>query len=75
MLGLTALETQRLRGDLIEVFKIFKGLNDVKHINLFFALSNMELRGHGYKFQKQHVRLDVRKFLFAIRLEIVELLA
>ena len=35
----------------------------------------MELRGHGYKFQKQHVGFDVKKFFFAIRLEIVELLA
>jgi len=29
-LGLTTLET-RLRGNLIEVFKTFKGLNDVKY--------------------------------------------
>jgi len=31
MLGLTTLETHRLRGDLIEVFKIFKGLDNVRY--------------------------------------------
>ena len=30
-LGITTLETRRLRGDLIEVFKIFKGFDDIKH--------------------------------------------
>jgi ribonuclease P/MRP protein subunit RPP40 len=32
-LELTTLETRRLRGDLIEVFKIFKGLDNVDHKN------------------------------------------
>jgi ribonuclease P/MRP protein subunit RPP40 len=34
-LGLTTLETRQLRGDLIEVFKIFKGFN-ILHPNVFF---------------------------------------
>ena len=29
--SLTILETRRLRGDLIEMFKIFKGFNDVNY--------------------------------------------
>jgi len=30
---LTPLETRRLRGDLVEVFKIFRGLDDVNLVN------------------------------------------
>ena len=37
-LNLTTLETRRLCGDLIEVFKIFKGFDD-KDSNIFFELS------------------------------------
>jgi len=29
--GLTIRETRRLRGDLIEVFKMFKGFDNIKH--------------------------------------------
>ena len=36
--GLTTLETRRLRGDMIEVFKMFKGFDNIK-LNDFFMLS------------------------------------
>jgi len=32
--GLTTLETRRLRGDLTEMFKIFKGFDDVNYQKL-----------------------------------------
>ena len=51
MLGLTTLETRRLRGDLIEVFKIFKGFDNVTYAD-FFTLSDTGLRGHEYKLNK-----------------------
>jgi len=44
-LGLTTLETRRLCRDLIEVFKMFKGLDDVKPAD-FFTMSSTGLRGH-----------------------------
>ena len=59
-LGLTTLETRRLRGDLIEVFKIFKGLDDVKPTD-FFTMSNTGLRGHEFKLYKPQAHLDIRK--------------
>jgi len=59
--GLTTLETRRLRGDLIEVFKMFKGFDNIK-LNDFFKLSSTSLRGHILKIYKPQVHLDVRKF-------------
>jgi len=66
LLRLTTLETRRLRGDLIEVFKIFKGFEDVSH-EVFFQLSQSGLRGHEYKLYKPYFKLDSRKFFFSIR--------
>ena len=43
-LGFTSLETRRLRGDFIEVFKIFKGFDNVNY-SQFFSLSSTGLRG------------------------------
>jgi len=37
-------ETRRLRGDLIQVFKIIKGLDNVQHSD-FFIMADTELRG------------------------------
>jgi len=59
--GLTTLETRRLRGDLIEVFKMFKGFDNII-LNDFFKLSSTTLRGHSLKIYKPQVHLDVRKF-------------
>ena len=44
--GLTTLETRRLRGDQIEVFKIVNGYKDVDR-NMFFTLKEVSrTRGH-----------------------------
>ena len=45
--GLTTLETRRLRGDQIEVFKIVNGYEDVDR-NMFFKLKEgSRTRGHN----------------------------
>jgi len=59
-LGLTTLETRRLRGDMIEVFKILKGFDDVK-VTVFFILLSTGLRGREFKLYKPQAHLDIRK--------------
>ena len=66
--GLVSLEMRRLRADLIEVFKIVKGLEKVDQ-SVFFNLSeDSRTRGHQLKFQKHYCRLDVRKYFFSQRI-------
>jgi len=48
ILGLTTLETRRLRGDLIEVFKILKGYENIDQ-EMLFDISQSNLRGHSLK--------------------------
>ena len=65
-LGITTLETRRLRGDLIEVFKIFKGL-DCIDVHAFFTLSTGTSRGHSFKLFKSRFNTDVGKYSFGNR--------
>ena len=55
--GLTTLETRRLRGDQIEVFKILNGYENIDR-NIF---SRSRKRGLEDMAKKQ-CRLDIRKF-------------
>ena len=64
--GLTTLETRRLRGDLIEVFKIMKGFEDL-NANDFFIVNSRHSRGHSLKVYKPNVNTDIGKFRFSYR--------
>jgi len=66
LVNLTTLEMRRLRGDLIEMFKIFKGF-DYLEPAIFFELSQAHTRGDSLKLVKPRYRLDIRKFSFAHR--------
>jgi len=48
ILKLTTLETRRLRGDHMEVFKMFKGFDNLDPL-LFFKLNTAPTRGHSLK--------------------------
>ena len=49
-LDLYSLESRRLRGDMILMFKIMKGLTNIKKSDLFISKSsNIKTRGHPYK--------------------------
>ena len=51
--GLTTLETRRLRGDQIEVFKILNGYENIDY-NIFFEIKESKItRGHNYTLVKK----------------------
>ena len=67
-LKLTTLEKRRLRGDLIETFKIITGREKVDKRE-FFEISNNthNLRGHQYKLSVKRKRLTIRSTFFSQR--------
>ena len=69
ILGLTTLEERRVRGDMIETYKILTGKEDVNP-NIFFQLA--QVRGdpdsvHSLKLFKKRYNLDKRGFVFSHR--------
>ena len=67
-LKMTTLERRRLRGDMIETYKIVTGRERVK-ITDFFELSDTghNLRGHRFKLGQNRSRLEIRKNFFSQR--------
>ena len=68
VLGLLSHEQRRLRGDLIEAYKILNG-KDIVDKATFFQLSPTvsTLRGHDMKLFIPRARLHVRKYFFSHR--------
>ena len=66
LLGVTTLQKRRIRGDMIEVFKILTDREGVARGD-FFELSktSYDLRGHKMKLVKNRSRLDLRKHFFS----------
>ena len=61
------LETRRLRGDQIEVFKIMNGYEDVDR-NMFFKLiEGSRTGGHQTALVREQCKLDMRKYSFSQR--------
>ena len=63
---MTTLEMRFLRADLLEVYKIFSGLDSL-NAERFFVWEVGMTRGHIYKLYKRRVRLDVGKYGFGSR--------
>ena len=54
------LDKRRLRGDLIEMFRILK---DIENFNNMFKLNNLNcLRGNKFKVYKERCKLNIRKY-------------
>ena len=51
--GLTTLEERRKRGDLIETFKMVKGLNDVDYTKFFQISAHNKTRGNSLKLENK----------------------
>ena len=67
-LKLFPLEVRRIRGDLIEVYKILHGLDHLD-AGKFFSLSSTSTRGHSLKLYKKSMckGLQLRKYFFSQR--------
>ena len=69
VLKLPTLRFRRLRGDLIEVYKILTGIYDTTVTKgLFTPMSYHHTRGHSLKIEKHHCRLDIRRNFFTQRI-------
>ena len=66
-LNLMTLEERRNRSDLVELFKISKGLSAIPWNSFFRADNSERTRGHSMKLVKERFRLDIRKHFFSQR--------
>ena len=66
-LNLPTLRYRRIRGDMIEVFKLMNDKYDFDSTKLFTIRNNSTTRGHSCKIYKERARLNVRKFSFTQR--------
>ena len=62
--GLFSLERQRLRGNLIEVYKIMRGMDRVDSQKLFPRVEESITRGHRFKMRGARFKGDVRGRFF-----------
>ena len=65
-MGLTTLERRRERGDLIVVYRVASGVENLDREDLCVR-SERETRGHGKKLRATTCRRDVKKFSFPNR--------
>jgi len=66
-LGLWTSEEQRNRADLLEVFKMYKGLSTIPFERLFALSTATNTRGYAAKIAKLHCHLDLRRYFFSER--------
>ena len=71
-IGLPTLAYRRVRGDMIEVYKMLHGLYDIDGCpNLDLATYKVTVRGHNLKLKKKSANKTARLHFFTVR--IVEL--
>ena len=65
--GLISVEKRRVRGDLIQVFKMLRSKDRVGFNNFLKIQSSNSTRGHNCRIVKQWSHLDIRKYFFSQR--------
>ena len=68
VLDLFSLKKRRLRGQLIECFKILKGFDNINSSNLFTPAPEVGTRSNGMKLKGTRVNLDVTKNFFTFNI-------
>ena len=67
-LGITSLKERRLRGDMIEVYKLLTRKEHIDYTQFFkLADNHYGVTGHEKKLTKDTSRLDTRKYFFSQR--------
>ena len=68
ILKLPTLEYRRLRGDMIQTYKLLHGLDDIDFKEFMVLNNNNRTRGHSLKLKCQAPKLDIRKHSFSVRI-------
>ena len=66
-LKIHSLKGRRFRGDLIQVYKMFSGLDDINPEKMLPLASYSSTRGQGQKLKYRHCKTDIRKYSFSNR--------
>ena len=67
-LNLFSLEQRRLRGQLIEVFKILRGFDNVDCTTMFTLSEDRRTRNHGFKLELRHYNRDLCGNFFSYKI-------
>ena len=68
LLDLPSLEYRRIRGDMIETFKITHNIYDYRVTDNFLKMNKKSTRNHGYKLEKQRVNTTQYQNFFTNRI-------
>ena len=66
-LDLFSIRRRFIRGDMIEVYKMFSGIGGL-NVEELFELDERGGRGHTKKIKKKQFKLDIRKYFFSQRI-------
>jgi len=66
-LKLWSLQERRNRADLVELFKMVRGISTVPLDSYFQLADGSRTRGHSWKLMKSHIRCDARLYFFSAR--------